>query len=164
MEIFLTFFYVIFIGILSHFAGQALPRKNFDYNKFPFAAYGWEKGGKIYEKIGVRKWKHRLPDMSRIMPDMMTKTVNRSMDSATVDMLIRETCVAEVVHKALCLLSAGIYFIWEHRKGALLSAMYIILNIPFIIIQRYNRPHLIMLRQRILKKEERKSEPIDTFV
>lgn len=65
--------YVAALGILSHFVGQALPRAHFDPQKFPYRSADWENGGKVYEKLGIKHWKDRLPDMSKIMPDMVKK-------------------------------------------------------------------------------------------
>lgn len=43
MEMLWTIFYVIFLGIVSHFYGQALPRRWFDPEKFPYRAFAFEK-------------------------------------------------------------------------------------------------------------------------
>ncbi len=47
-----------------------------------------EKGGRIYLKLGIRKWKDHLPDMSCLMPDMVRKDLGS--DPAV---LVQETCV-----------------------------------------------------------------------
>ena len=58
--------------------------------KAPWRSAPWEKGGRIYLKLGIRKWKDHLPDMSRLMPDMVRKDLGS--DPAV---LVQETCVAE---------------------------------------------------------------------
>lgn len=108
----------------------------------------WEKGGRIYLKLGIRKWKDRLPDMSRLMPDMVRKDLGS--DPAV---LVQETCVAECVHWALTLLSAGIFFLWRSGWAALLWLVYNVLgNVSFIVIQRYNRPRLQKLAEKTRRK------------
>lgn len=140
--------YVAALGILSHFAGQALPRAHFDPQKFPYRSADWENGGKVYEKLGIKHWKDRLPDMSKIMPDMVKKKMS-AVKSQGMDVLIAETCVAECVHWALMLLSPGIFFFWRGAWAVVFWLVYNLLgNLPFIIIQRYNRPRLVMLEQR----------------
>ena len=52
------------IGILAHILGEKLPRAKFDPEKFPYAPYAWEKYGKVYEKLGIAKWKDKIPDKS----------------------------------------------------------------------------------------------------
>ncbi len=140
--------YVAALGILSHFVGQALPRAHFDPQKFPYRSADWENGGKVYEKLGIKHWKDRLPDMSKIMPDMVKKKMS-AVKSQGMDVLIAETCVAECVHWALILLSLGIFFFWRGAWAVVFWLVYNLLgNLPFIIIQRYNRPRLVMLEQR----------------
>ena len=140
--------YVAALGILSHFVGQALPRAHFDPQRFPYRSADWEHGGKVYEKLGIKHWKDRLPDMSKIMPDMVKKKMS-AVKSQGMDVLIAETCVAECVHWALMLLSLGIFFFWRGAWAVVFWLVYNLLgNLPFIIIQRYNRPRLVMLEQR----------------
>lgn len=140
--------YVAALGILSHFVGQALPRAHFDPQRFPYRSADWENGGKVYEKLGIKHWKDRLPDMSKIMPDMVKKKMS-AVKLQGMDVLIAETCVAECVHWALILLSLGIFFFWRGAWAVVFWLVYNLLgNLPFIIIQRYNRPRLVMLEQR----------------
>ena len=115
----------------------------------------FEKNGKIYDRIGIKKWKEKLPDMSRVMRDMLPKKISYGATGESVGALIKETCVAECIHCGLSVLSFGIYFIWKNYIGILLVAVFIVLNTPFILIQRYNRPHLIKLKKRLLKREEK---------
>ena len=141
--------YIALLGVLSHFVGQALPRKWFDAGKTPYKSADWEKGGKVYEKLGIKRWKDIAPDMSRIMPDMVKKKLTSENKERGMDTLIAETCVAECVHWGLIILSFGILFWWRGVWAAVFLLVYNILgNLPFIIIQRYNRPRLVMLEQR----------------
>ena len=136
------------LGVAAHPLGQALPRKWFCAEKAPWRSAPWEKGGRIYLKLGIRKWKDRLPDMSRLMPDMVRKDLGS--DPAV---LVQETCVAECVHWALTLLSAGIFFLWRSGWAALLWLVYNVLgNVSFIVIQRYNRPRLQKLAEKTRRK------------
>ena len=64
-------------------------------------------------------------------------------------LLIAETCVAECVHWALIVLSLGLFLFWRGGWAFAFWLVYNILgNVPFIIIQRYNRPRLVMLEER----------------
>ena len=155
MKLLMSIVYVAVIGILSHYIGESLPRGLFGEYKFPYRTYKWERDGKIYNRLKIKKWKNRLPDMSRVMRDMLPKKVTYNATSADIDALIKETCVAECVHYWLCLFSVGIYLIWKNYVGVILALVFVVCNIPFVMIQRYNRPHLIKLRQKLLKREER---------
>lgn len=155
MEMVWTIFYVIFIGIVSHFYGQALPRKWFKADKFPYRPFGFEKGGKIYKTIGVHKWQKKMPDMSQIMPDMVTKRLSPGASAEDVRILIAETCVAEHVHVALCLSFFYIAKFWDTHAWIYLWLIYTAFNIPFIMIQRYNRPKLLRVLSRLERKEQK---------
>ena len=61
--------------------------------------------------------------------------------------------MAECVHWALTLLSAGIFFLWRSGWAVLLWLVYNVLgNVSFIVIQRYNRPRLQKLAEKIRRK------------
>ncbi len=142
--------YLAVIGILSYFMGEALPRSWFDSAEPPFHVNSWERGGAFYERLHIRKWKDKLPDMSRIMPKMLPKRLMHVRLSAgsRVERLIQETCVAEAVHLALMVMGAGCLLIWPEPGGLLVSLLWAAGNLPFVAIQRYNRPRLKKLAQR----------------
>ncbi len=155
MKIVWSTVYIIVLGVLSHIIGELLPRSWFDETKFPYSSFSWEQDGKIYNRIKIRKWKNKLPDMSRIMRDMLPKRVDFDNDAEEIEAVIKETCVAECVHWVLAVLSFGIHIIWKKRIGLLVAAAVSLSHIPFIIIQRFNRPNLIKLRDRMNAREER---------
>ena len=125
--------YLAALGVAAHPLGQALPRKWFCAEKAPWRSAPWEKGGRIYLKLGIRKWKDHLPDMSRLMPDMVRKDLGSDW--------------------ALTLLSAGIFFLWRSGWAVLLWLVYNVLgNVSFIVIQRYNRPRLQKLAEKTRRK------------
>ena len=148
--------YVAFLGVASHIIGEALPRRWFHWEQLPFTAFRWERNGSIYEKIHIQDWKDHLPDMSRIMKNMVPKRLGMCPTSDDVYLLIQETCVAETVHFFLCLLAPVIYWFWKNRVGIWLSCLVIFCNLPFIMIQRYNRPTLVALAARLKAREERR--------
>ena len=142
--------YLAVLGVLAHIIGEALPRRWFSAQRFPFRSARWEKDGRIYKKLGVHRWKDHVPDMSRIMKDMRPKRLEGAeLTAQTLQTLVQETCVAECVHAVLILLSPVLLVLWPGWGGAALCAFDILLlNLPFILIQRYNRPKLAALAER----------------
>ena len=68
--------------------------------------------------------------------------------------MIEETCVAEFTHFVLILLGFYALRLWPGTGGAVVTAIYILFgNLPFLIIQRYNRPRL----QNLLAAQQRRS-------
>ena len=67
---------------------------------------------------------------------------------------LRETCVAEFIHVLLSILGFGAVFIVGGAWGWIISIVYFLAgNLPYIIIQRYNRPRLLRLEDGMKKQE-----------
>lgn len=145
------------IGILAHVIGEALPRRWFDASRFPYRAYAFERNGRFYEALGIRKWKNVLPDKSRIAPGTYRKAIRGSAQqhSAThMERLLQETCVAECVHWALLVISPILLFTMESPAAYVMTPLYGLSNLPYIMIQRYNRPRLAALSARMPRKAQ----------
>ena len=152
----LSIIYIAFLGVSSHFIGIALPRSWFDPERFPYSAYAFERNGKIYKRIKVNKWKCRVPDMSLITKRMPTKRIKGIATSEQLNQLISETCVAEFVHTSLIILSLAILRYWNSASGIAFVIFYnLIGNVPYIIIQRHNRPQLMRVAGKLKKREAR---------
>lgn len=147
-QIFSVIKYIILLGILSHLIGEALPRRWFHWDRFPYRTYNWEKGGRFYEKLHIRKWKDRLPDKSKYTRNTFTKEMNGHEDQSNLVRFLQETCVAELVHWVLAALCVPLYWYVPTPFGAVAATLYALSNIPFIIIQRYNRPRLYRVYQK----------------
>ena len=155
MRLFLSIVYIAIIGILAHFIGEALPRRWFNPRRAPYAPWGFERSGRLYRALKVHAWKDRLPDMSKISSRMVGKRVSLTGSSAEAQRVAVETCVAEVVHLALIPLAVPVYLICPTGPGLAVAIVYALSNLPFIIIQRYNRPTLLTLAERLKQREER---------
>lgn len=146
------FIFMAITGIIAFFVGRVLPKRWLNENGFPYKPYAFEKDGDIYEKIGIRKWQNKMLDMSRILPKMMpTKRLEGNM-LEKLPVMIKETCIAELIHTLLGLIALNCLFIWKGAGGIIVTILYEIGNLPYILIQRYNRPRLIALFERLQKR------------
>ena len=148
---------VAVIGILAHVIGEALPRRWFDASRFPYRAYAFERNGRFYEALGIRKWKNVLPDKSRIAPGTYRKAIRGSAQqhsAAHMERLLQETCVAECVHWALLVISPILLFTMESPAAYVMTPLYGLSNLPYIMIQRYNLPRLAVLSARMQRKAQ----------
>lgn len=136
------------IGVATHFIGEALPRNRFNCRAFPFAPYKWERGGRLYNKLKIEKWKSIMPDKSRYVQSTVRKSVGGDRGAAHMEQLAKETCVAEAVHWGLWLISPVVLLINESPYSWIFCALYGLSNLPFIMIQRYNRPRLLRAAER----------------
>ena len=120
-----------------------IPLSSFDTGFWLYKQRKWEKNGKIYVRIfRLKKWKKRLPDGAALFKKGFQKKHLKGIDDIYLDNFIRETCRAELTHLIMFLLSP-VFFIWNIWWVGIIMIIYAILvNLPCIIIQRYNRIRL----------------------
>ena len=133
------------IGIAAFFIGESIPRSLYDYRRFPFKCYKWERNGEIYVRLGVRWLKSHSIDMSSIMPKAFPKQNTMSRDKAHLVRLVQEMCNAELVHWILMFLSPVFWLLIEGWYGVAIAIGYALSNLGDIMIQRYNRPRIVMI-------------------
>lgn len=144
--------FLIEAGICFFLLGRLAPKKWFRADAFPFQAFRFEREGKLYDKLHIRAWQHRVPDMSRILPSMMpAKKLSGDLDER-LPRMIQETCVAEMTHVLLCVVGFRCIKLWRGAGGVILSILNALGNLVFVVIQRYNRPRLVRLQTRIARK------------
>lgn len=149
--------YLAVLGIGMFLLGRWIPRKLFHPNAGYWRCFAFEKEGRLYEKLKIRKWHSHLPDMSRLFPRWMPPKHLQGNYSVRLETMILETCIAELVHLTLCVLGFGCVFIWPGPGGIAVSLCNLfLLNLPFVLIQRYNRPRLLRLQHRLKQTEKEK--------
>lgn len=131
--------YTLALGWSAFFLGRLIPADAFDEKSFPFKEFSFERG--LYRAIKVKKWQKYMPDMSRLFVKLMPE--KRASFGADFALMIRETCVAEVVHAAQSLFGFVCLALWRGAGGIIVSVGYFFGNMAFVVIQRYNRPRLI---------------------
>lgn len=138
--------YLAVIGVAGFFLGRLLPKNWFPHDSFPYRPFAFEKGGQIYTALGVRRWKDSFPDMSVILPATIpSKRLPKRATSAHLMLMLQETCVAELIHFLLCIGGLRCLWLWNGVGGVWIALLNILGNLPYIIIQRYNRPRLARL-------------------
>lgn len=151
--------YLVSTGVVAFILGRFLPKKWFKYNLFPYRIYKFEKNGQIYHKLHIKKWQNKVPDMSKIFPKLMPPK-NMTEDYRTnLTLMIQETCIAEFIHTVNCF--AGLYCIklYPGKGGIIIAVLYAVLfNMPFILIQRYNRPRFIKLQNKLKDRNDNRAE------
>lgn len=148
--------YMAVLGVLSFVLGRLVPKAWFHADKFPYKTAEGEQ--KIFKALRVKSWQAKAPDMSRIFKRIMPEKKMTAETVADVPRMLEETCVAELTHALLSVLGLAMLWIWPGVGGIIVTAVYILLgNIPFIIIQRYNRPRLQRLYAMQQRKRERRS-------
>lgn len=144
-------------GALSVVVGEALPRRWFHPEKRFWRGYAWERGGQIYRRLGVHVWKDCMPDMSRILSFAVKKKAALARTADSMDRLVRETCEAEFIHWALILLVTPLLPVLAGGVGAVAAILYAAGNLVFVVIQRYNRPRLMQILEKMILREQRRT-------
>jgi len=145
--------YVTIVGYIMRFVGSCYNRERFSPDSIIYRPKSWEKNGQFYVKLGIRKWKDKLPDVSKKTKKIYTKKVDLQKDAANLRRLVQETCVAECVHYQLILLSLPVMQIYKGWVGVFLFGLCVFGNLLFVAIQRYNRPRLLHTLARLEKAE-----------
>ena len=142
------------LGVASHVFGELLPREKFHHDRPPYLAFSWEQNGNFYNKtLRIRKWRHLLPDKSQTVKSMYTKKLGSNLTPEHLGRLLQETCVAELVHDALIILSPFVLFFADGATAVVCMTLFMVGNVPFVMIQRYNRPKLARLYRVALAKK-----------
>ena len=154
-ECILCFAYAAALGVLSFFLGRLLPKRWLHPEKFPFRTYTWED--KLWKALQIRKWQSKVPDMSTLVKKLMPEKKLTQQTVQELPLMIEETCVAELTHGLLCIAGLFLLKIWPGTGGVFLTVIYIVFgNLPFLLIQRYNRPRLQKLLARQTRRTSRK--------
>ncbi len=122
-------------------------RNRADYHATWFQPRAWERP--LYDKLRVKRWKKRMPTYQ---PELFDSRLR------TWDEIAQAMCQAELVHETIVLASflpllASVWFgaFWVFLTTSVTAAL---LDLVFVIIQRFNRPTVV----RIAEREKRRKE------
>lgn len=119
-----------------------------------YQPFAWEENGELWQRLfRIKAWKRKLPEGSSIIKSSYNKKHLQGTDKQTFEKFIIETKRAELTHWLL-IPPAFVFFIWNPLWAGLVMVLYAcVVNIPFILIQRYNRPRLE--RVHYIRKKKR---------
>ena len=115
----------------------------FDARKFLYSPKKWEQEGKFYTKVlKIKKWKDKLPQYVA-KNGFSKRSLNFKMiDKDYLETFIVETCRAEWNHLMGCMYWIVSIFVNSSLYAFVFSLIPIFANLPFIMIQRFNRIRL----------------------
>jgi glycosyl-4,4'-diaponeurosporenoate acyltransferase len=109
----------------------------------------FETGGRWYRRwLRIHRWKDKVPEAGDLFRDGISKSRLPAYDAAGLQLFARETRRAELAHWwALC--CGPVFVLWNPPLAAVLLVGYgVVANLPFIVIQRYNRARIEALAGR----------------
>ena len=127
-----------------------IPDRFFEPARFFWRSHAFERGGHIYERVfHIRSWKHLLPDGGGVWKKRSYKKKSLTdFSEQNLKRFLIETSRGELVHWL------GIFPFWVFGLFAPPAVIWIMLcyallvNLPCIIAQRYNRPRVYVLYQK----------------
>ena len=112
-------------------------------------------------KLGIRKWKDLIPESGKMLTGFGKREVLDMKDNAYLFKFMEETVYAEVMHLLSAVLGFLVVFVnlklW-FLVGIPLAIFNFILQILPAMVQRYNRPKLMLVYRRNEKYNQSISE------
>lgn len=132
---------------------KTLDKSHFNYNKYMYKIKYWEENGNYYRKrLNIKNWKDKLPQY--ISKKGFSKKNLGSLSLKYIDQFILETCRAEWAHKNCMWIAFVLLFINNFFAGITFFFLVLLINLPYVFIQRYNRIRLIKVKDKILNKSK----------
>ena len=129
-----------------------LPDRFYHPKSFFYRSHKFEKNGKFYDKVfHVKKWKHLLPDGGAIFTKHGFKKKNlNNFSLETLNKFLVESARGELTHW-LAIFPFWVFWLFTPPLVPWIMLIYALLvNMPSIIIQRYNRPRI----HRLIEKKQ----------
>lgn len=154
----ITVIFIIIWHCTTMYICRRLSPDNFDYRIKYFTARKWEQNGKWYNKyLKINKWKDLLPQFVS-NGGFSKEHIEDNPTIEYIDTFIMETCRGEWDHSMNCLCCLPVILLNPNLMGIVLSFCILIGNLPFSIIQRYNRFRLLTVRKKLLRDKQRQAK------
>jgi glycosyl-4,4'-diaponeurosporenoate acyltransferase len=117
--------------------------ESFNPESWLYRERSWERNGRIYQAfLRVKTWKKLLPNGAAVSKSGFRKRHLGNLGTVYIRRFILETCRAELTHWVIFVFSV-VFFIWnDWWIGMIMIAYALIVNIPCVVTQRYNRIRL----------------------
>lgn len=156
-------------GIVA-FIGRRLPKKWMDPNKKIFTTSKKELA--FYEKIGVRKWKDKVPELGGFTSFHKNK-LSDPWNNEYVERYMLEVCYGVIIHLfspffgfLIVLLDYKMYTGWSWMWLTIMLPVALVNGVLILLpafILKYNLPKLKMLWDINMKNKKKKEEEIQFF-
>ncbi len=144
---------VVAWGVLHSATGYAAHRldaSRLERDGWLLRPRAFETGGGWYRRwLKVHRWKDKVPEAGALFRGGISKRHLPGRDVAGLQLFVRETRRAELAHW-WAMACGPLFVLWNPPLAAGLLVGYgVLINLPFIAIQRYNRFRLLALIERL---------------
>jgi glycosyl-4,4'-diaponeurosporenoate acyltransferase len=136
--------------VIASIFSQKLPEKFLRYDNIVFRSKKFEKNGRLYKSLfKIHIWKKFLPDGAAIIKSGYRKRHLKDISKQNLNKFLLESCRAELSH-FLAITPFWIFGFFLPPISIPIMFIYaIIINVPCILAQRYNRPRILKLYEKI---------------
>ena len=127
----------------SGFIAHRIPLFWLQKERLLFRTRRFEQNGAIYRRVfRVHRWKRFLPEAGATFAGGFAKRSLAGADSGYLERFVAETRRAELTHWLPLPFSLS-FFLWNSIEVAVWMPLFaLVINAPFIVVQRSNRPRL----------------------
>ena len=132
-----------------------VPDRYLTPDSFLFRMRRWERDGEVYNRIlRVSRWKKFLPDGAAATKNGYRKKNMTDFSRENLDRFVIESCRAELSHM-LAVLPFWVFGFFAPSYVIPIMFVYALaVNLPCVLVQRYNRPRALKLMKKIEVKSK----------
>lgn len=141
------------IGVAVGYGMHRLPLERLDHDTWLTRPRAFERQGRVYERLGIRRWKDRTPELGGLFAGGVSK--RSSGGRSRLQRFAAETRRAEYTHW-LVMAAGPLFVLWNPWWLALVMVAYaVVANLPCLVIQRYNRARIDRIAVRATARRTR---------
>ena len=151
-------FEILVDGLIATIA-RLLPAKCADHTMKAYLVSAKEK--KFYEKLKIRMWKDKIPEIGHFTGFRKNKLADPQ-SVEYVERFLLESCYGEIGHFFSLFFGFTVLFLYPlsdvwFALAIPVAIVNFFLNLPSILVLRYNSYKLVVLKKSLLKKQQRKN-------
>ena len=151
-------FEILVDGLIATIA-RLLPAKCADHTMKAYHVSAKEK--KFYEKLKIRMWKDKIPEIGHFTGFRKNKLADPQ-SVEYVERFLLESCYGEIGHFFSLFFGFTVLFLYPlsdvwFALAIPVAIVNFFLNLPSILVLRYNAYKLVVLKKSLLKKQQRKN-------
>jgi glycosyl-4,4'-diaponeurosporenoate acyltransferase len=142
------------------YAAHRLPQRWLQRDAGPLRLTKAERRVRVFHRLGIRRWKDRLPEAGALFAGGLSKRHLPSAVDGGLTRFVVETRRAEWAHW-WALAAAPLFALFNPPGAAVAMILYaLVANGPCIVVQRYNRARL----RRVLARERNSRDTIGSSI
>lgn len=148
LTLYVTFLTISYHLVMRLIIGEVITvryqSRKFNFNSFGFRMYKFEP--ELYKRLNVKKWKKNI---------LTAKPEQFDISKNSIEAVLHNIAQAELVHRIIMVLSfVPLTFIIPYGAPIafiMTSVFACLMDLQFVIVQRYNRPRVIKLMKMVKK-------------